>query len=125
MKSNRRNLCGNEAKPSIGGGWVRRSCFRLIALIMISGLGGVLHAKVDAGISGIIADASGAVVSGALVEVKSVETGIVQKRQSNEEGFYAFVDLQPGIYDIEVDSVRLQYISADRHPAGCGFRQSS
>jgi hypothetical protein len=102
MKSNRRNHCGNEAKPSIGSGWVRRSSFSLIALIMISGLSGVLHAKVDAGISGIIADASGAVVSGALVEVKSVETGIVQKRQSNEEGFYAFVDLQPGIYDIEV-----------------------
>jgi hypothetical protein len=102
MKSNRRNHCGNGAARSIGGGLARHSCFLLTLLIMISGLSGLLQAKVDAGISGIITDASGAVVPGASVQVKSVETGIVQKRQTNVDGFYAFVDLQPGHYDIEV-----------------------
>ena len=60
-----------------------------------------LHAKVDAGISGIVSDASGAVLAGATVQAKSVETGIVQKRETNADGFYAFVDLQPGHYDVE------------------------
>ena len=45
---------------------------------------------------------SGAVVAGATVQVKSIETGIVETRQTNADGFYAFVNLQPGHYDIEV-----------------------
>ena len=101
MKSNRRNDCGTGAAGSIGG-LARRSCLALTVLAMMCGFSGRLHAKVDAGISGIVADSSGAVVSGASVEVKDVETGIVQKRLTNADGFYAFVDLQPGHYDVEV-----------------------
>src|SRR5437660_1526167 len=70
-------------------------------LILLCGLAVQLHAKVDAGISGIVTDASGAVLAGATVQAKSVETGIVQKRETNADGFYAFVDLQPGHYDVE------------------------
>ena len=44
----------------------------------------------------------GAVLAGATVQAKSVETDIVQKQHTNAEGFYAFLDLQPGHYDIEV-----------------------
>jgi len=59
-------------------------------------------AKVAAGISGIVTDATGAVVAGVTVQVKSVETGVVTTRQTNGDGFYAFVDLPPGHYDLEV-----------------------
>ncbi len=102
MKSNHRGDCASGAAVGFGGGLKRHSCFALIALIMICGATGQLHAKVDAGISGIVTDASGAVVSGATVQVKDIETGIVQTRQTNVDGFYAFVDLQPGHYDLEV-----------------------
>jgi hypothetical protein len=60
------------------------------------------EAKVAAGISGIVTDSSGAVIPGATIEVKAQETGISQTRQSNAEGFYAFLELPPGHYDIEV-----------------------
>ena len=102
MKSN----CGDSFENSaVAGGSRARlqlSCTILIALAMLCGLIEPLHAKVDAGISGIVTDASGAVVTGASVQVKAVETGIVQRRQTNGDGFYAFVDLPPGHYNIEV-----------------------
>lgn len=60
------------------------------------------YAKVAAGISGLVTDSSGAVVAGATVTAKAVDTGIVTTRQTNTEGFYAFVDLPPGRYDIDV-----------------------
>ena len=37
------------------------------------------------------------------MQAKSLDTGIVQKRQTNADGFYAFIDLQPGPYEIEVN----------------------
>jgi len=90
MKSNQR--------PEIA--W-RSSCFALIMLTMVCGLSGRLDAKVAAGVSGIVTDASGAVISGATIQMKASETGIVETRQTNGDGFFAFVNLQPGHYDLE------------------------
>ena len=101
MRANGRGYCGVDA-AAIDGGRARNACFLLMVLAVIFGASGHLHAKVDAGISGIVTDSSGAVISGATVQVKAVETGIVEKRQTNVDGFYAFVDLPPGHYDIEV-----------------------
>ena len=102
MKSNCEDSFENSAVTGGSRALLQRSCTILIALAMLWGLVEPLHAKVDAGISGIVTDASGAVVTGASVQVKAVDTGIVQRRQTNGDGFYAFVDLQPGHYDIEV-----------------------
>jgi hypothetical protein len=79
----------------------RYSCLIVAVLMLVFTLNGPVQAKVAAGISGIVTDPSGAVVSGAAIMVKATETGIVQTRQSNEDGFYAFIDLPPGHYDIE------------------------
>jgi len=49
-------------------------------------------------LSGIVIDASGAVVSNASVTLKSVDTGRVQPTQTNATGFYKFSLLQPGTY---------------------------
>jgi hypothetical protein len=102
MKLNPHSDCRNGTAVDTSAGLIRHSCFVLIVLVTICGASGQLHAKVDAGISGIVTDASGAAVSGATVQVKDIETGIVQTQQTNVDGFYAFVDLQPGHYDVEV-----------------------
>src|SRR5690349_16796024 len=81
---------------------VRHLCFTLIVLTAICGLSGQLHAKVVAGVSGTITDASGAVVADATIEMKAIDTGLVETRQTNTDGFYAFVNLQPGRYDLVV-----------------------
>ena len=102
MKSNhRRESHGSGTAVGVGGGKMRFSCLVLIVLIIVCGLSGRLHAKVAAGVSGTVTDASGAVISGATIHMKAAETGIVETRQTNADGFFAFVNLQPGHYDLE------------------------
>src|SRR5689334_13033608 len=86
--------CGRGLARSIFSALVATACG---ALLSVS-----LHAKVAAGISGIITDSTGAVVSGATIQMKDLATGVVQSRQANQDGFYAFIDLQPGHYDMQV-----------------------
>ena len=75
----------------------------LLAIAMVcSPLAATHAATVASGISGLVTDPSGAVVVGATIQVKSAETGITETQQTNAEGFYAFLDLPPGHYDIEV-----------------------
>src|SRR5215469_14668865 len=80
----------------------RRLLFICFTLTMMIALGGQLQAKVAAGVSGVVTDSSGAVVPGAIVEMKNLATGIAETREANADGFYAFVDLQPGGYDMNV-----------------------
>jgi hypothetical protein len=103
MKTNCREQRGTGAAVEVDiCGFARHASLGLIVLMMVVVAIGPLQAKVDAGISGIVTDASGAVVSGATVQVKALETGLIQKRQTNGDGFYAFIELPPGHYDIEV-----------------------
>jgi hypothetical protein len=105
MKTNCREQGGMSAavKRNTCGAFAKHACFGLMGLTMFVVWATLpLQAKVDAGISGIVTDASGAVISGAAVQVKALETGLIQKRQTNSDGFYAFIDLPPGHYEIEV-----------------------
>src|SRR6266851_7783343 len=103
MRSNhRRESYRSGTTVGVGRGVLRFSGFVLMVLTMACGLSGRLHAKVAAGVSGIVTDSSGAVVAGATVQMKATETGIVETRQTNGDGFYAFVNLQPGLYEMEV-----------------------
>src|SRR6266851_7714575 len=102
MRSNhRRESYRSGTTVGVGRGVLRFSGFVLMVLTMACGLSGRLHAKVAAGVSGIVTDSSGAVVSGATIQMKATETGIVDTRQTNADGFFAFVSLQPGRYDLE------------------------
>ena len=66
MKTNQREYCGISAAVEVCSGLARQACSLLIVLMVIFGASGQLQAKVDAGISGIVTDASGAVVAGAI-----------------------------------------------------------
>ncbi|MBZ5667939.1 MAG: carboxypeptidase regulatory-like domain-containing protein [Acidobacteriia bacterium] len=81
---------------------MKQFCLGVAVLTVVWCLSVPMHAKVSAGISGTVTDASGAVVSGATIQATATETGIVTTRQTNADGFYAFVDLAPGHYDVEV-----------------------
>lgn len=102
MKSNRRGFTAIGMVVDVGKSVVPHFCLFFFVLVTICIFAARSHAKVGAGISGIVTDASGAIVPGATIQVTATDTGIVATRQSNSEGFYAFVDLQPGHYDIQV-----------------------
>jgi len=54
------------------------------------------------GISGTIADASGAAVAGAAVKLVSPDTGLTREGVSSSTGDFVFQDLPLGKYDITV-----------------------
>ncbi|MFN7927962.1 MAG: carboxypeptidase-like regulatory domain-containing protein [Blastocatellia bacterium] len=62
-------------------------------------------AQSEAGqIAGKITDQSGAAIPGAAVTVKSADTGIVRDATTDSGGFYLVSGLQPGLYDVQVQS---------------------
>src|SRR2546427_8287928 len=60
-------------------------------------------AQTQAGISGVIHDASGAVIPGAMITVTNPATNFARSVISNEAGVYNFPGLQPGRYSIRVE----------------------
>ena len=61
------------------------------------------NAQFRAGIQGTISDSNGALVPGARISLKDLETGKVQEVTSSEEGFYRIVGLAPGRYELTVE----------------------
>ncbi len=51
-------------------------------------------------IAGVVTDPSGAVISNAKVEVTNQNTSVVRTVNTNSEGFYEFLSLDPGTYTI-------------------------
>ena len=79
---------------------------RFVRLAMMSlVLGGAAFTQQGSGtILGTILDPQGAVVQGALVEVRSVETNATFQTASNESGFYTAPGLAVGSYEISAES---------------------
>ena len=59
-------------------------------------------------LTGIVSDASGAVVPGASVIMKNADSGDVRKTVSNGEGFFTITAVQPGTYVVLVEAKGFQ-----------------
>jgi hypothetical protein len=55
-------------------------------------------------IVGRVSDQNGAVVPGASVSAKAVETGRTRDARTNDEGVYIIANLQPGLYEVTVSA---------------------
>ncbi len=58
----------------------------------------------NASVSGLIRDASGAVVPNAVINITSNGTGVSRSTVSNESGTYSLPDLLPNVYSMEVSA---------------------
>ena len=86
-----------------GGAWLLLAVFLLHASIA--------SAQTETGrITGVVRDATGAVLPGATVTAKGTATGITRTLQSDEAGQYLFANLPPGPYEVsaELASFRTQ-----------------
>ena len=85
---------------------MRANRWLLITVALFTGFTASLRAQSTQGsILGTVSDATGAVVIGAEVEVKSEATGFVRNTNSNEQGFYLVDKLLPGqAYTVTVTS---------------------
>ena len=66
-------------------------------------------------IIGTVTDSTGAVVAGAVVEVKSVSTGAVQTRTTTASGTYSVIALEPGDYSLSVSSSGFRPVQSTAH----------
>src|SRR5579862_5208361 len=70
-------------------------------------------AQTNAGLNGIVTDASGAVVQGVRVAVTSVETGLRHAVITNDSGLYEFPLLQPGAYNLTAQKEGFKQITQE------------
>src|SRR5438045_3115804 len=83
-----------------------KSCLCAIsAFLTLALFAGAARAQTETGqITGKVTDPTGAVVPGATVSVKSVETGRTITITSTDEGIYTAPALQPGLYDVTIQA---------------------
>lgn len=90
----------NKIRTSAAGGLAFLSVVFAIAL-----MASAAFAQSETGqIVGKVTDPNGAVVAGAAINLKSVETGAQRTATTNEDGAYAITNLQPGVYEINVEA---------------------
>src|SRR5581483_8178189 len=87
---------------------------RLLAVLLVLGLPAVMVAQSsNAIIQGTITDSSGAVVSGATIDVTSKATGQVLTAVSGGAGDYALNALKPGPYSVQVKAPNFASVTQD------------
>ncbi|MGB6744058.1 MAG: carboxypeptidase regulatory-like domain-containing protein [Terracidiphilus sp.] len=75
----------------------------LVIILFVACANTVLGQAGSGGISGIVADGSGAIIPGAAVRAKDVATGAQHLTVSTGGGLYSFVSLPPGSYEISAE----------------------
>jgi hypothetical protein len=83
----------------------------VIALLLPSALWA--QSTTTGAISGTVTDASGAVMPGIAVTLKSVDKGFTQATKTNAQGAYQFPLLEPGTYSINVVAAGFKALSAN------------
>jgi Carboxypeptidase regulatory-like domain len=61
------------------------------------------HSQTFGGITGVVTDSSGSVITGATITVTNPETNFTRTATSNDTGNYNFPDLAPGIYTLKAE----------------------
>ena len=80
--------------------WVRAFCLFLLVAIAAP-----IYAQTSsATLRGVVRDTTGAVIPSANVSLKSARTGAERKVQSNGDGIYVFVSVDPGPYTLTVEA---------------------
>ena len=86
--------------------WLKGSLRRLYLMCCLALFSciAVVEAQVTGSISGYLKDPSGAAVPGASVTAVMVEQQVTRKAQTDPEGFYNFVAMLPGTYQISFEA---------------------
>ena len=55
-------------------------------------------------VNGIVSDSSGGAIAGATVRLTNEGTNIVSQAETNGTGYYLFINVQPGSYNLSVEA---------------------
>jgi hypothetical protein len=73
-----------------------------LLLFLFSSL--TVYSQYNGNIQGVVSDQTGAVVNGASIQLRNVETGVIAATTTSDAGNYRFSSLQPGHYVITVEA---------------------
>lgn len=76
--------------------------------VFVAVFSSVTQAQFRAAVQGTVADQSGGTVSGATVTLNNNETGRSQTATTNDDGFYRFSALAPGLYTLTVEQANFK-----------------
>jgi hypothetical protein len=80
----------------------------ILFLLLYCGKQAWSQAAIGGGMRGVVSDATGAIIPGAELTLKSVGTDTVRVQKATAEGLYAFRDMDPGIYSLTVTAPGFQ-----------------
>jgi hypothetical protein len=92
-----------SARPSASLAWRVA-----LVVLLLTAVSATAHAQVSANIKGIATDASGAVVPGAIVTAKNIETGAIRSSVTDDSGRYLVLALPVGEYEVRVAKAGFQ-----------------
>ena len=75
----------------------------LVVLISLNLASNAFAQSGNAAVSGIVTDASSALIPGVTMRAVNTQTGVVTTLVSNESGAYSFASLQPGNYRVSAE----------------------
>jgi len=96
-----------------------RSVFTLVLVVLallFTAQRGALAQTFRGGISGTVADQSGAVVPGAAVTAVETSTNIAYKTVSSSAGEFAFADMPLGSYTVTITATGFKTVKVDKVP---------
>jgi len=90
---------------------MKRTFFFCFVLLLVFQSSFMLGQVSTAKITGVLSDASGAVIPGADVTVKNPDTGLTRSTQTNSSGAYVLTNLPPARYELRVQGKGFASIS--------------
>ena len=88
----------------------RLACVALVLLFAAASA----HAQTTSTLAGDVKDTNGAVIPGAVVTAKSLETGRTSTATSDAEGHYVFAGLPVGLYEVRVEKTDFKSFVSER-----------
>jgi hypothetical protein len=82
--------------------WLRS--FPLLIVVVVLAFSALSFGQFSGNIQGTVTDPSGAIVPGATLQLKSLDTGVMRTSNAGPDGVYHFVSLGPGRYEVKASA---------------------
>lgn len=77
-------------------------CLWLLAIVLFA-VASTAFGQFSSNLQGVVEDTSQARIPGVSIQLKNLDTGIVQEIKASDAGYYRFSSLQPGRYELKAD----------------------